>query len=100
VPLRNPLITAVAHPTPVFTAMAPIGQFFSQAPHSMHKSRLMILAFLWSIKKTSCGHTFSHIPQPVHFSDSRFNVTTFFKYRISKPPFKEPWLKYRPPAEE
>jgi hypothetical protein len=34
-PVNIPLITATAHPIPFFTSIAPNGQFFMHAPHSM-----------------------------------------------------------------
>jgi len=80
VPLSIPLIIPAAQPTPDLTLMAPSGQFFSQAPHSMQRSRLSIKAFLSLIKKTSCGHTIVHILQPLHFATSSSRVTTFLRY--------------------
>ena len=46
VPLINPFMTAVAHPTPDFTYIAPDSQFLAQAPHSMHRPALTGTAFL------------------------------------------------------
>ena len=37
-------MTAVAHPTPDFTVMAPEAQFLAHAPHSMQASRSTIKA--------------------------------------------------------
>jgi hypothetical protein len=56
--------------------MAPSGQFFAQAPHSMQKSLRRMTALLFSISKTACGHTNMHIRQPLHFSASSSSVTT------------------------
>jgi len=53
VPRRTPLIIPAAHPTPDFTVMAPSGQFFEHAPHSMQWSRLRMTAFLFSISNTA-----------------------------------------------
>jgi len=81
VPVSAPMMIAAAHPTPDSTAMASAGQFLAQAPHSMQASRSTIRAFLSSTANTPCGHTVAHIPQPVHFVSSNFNVTTFGRYR-------------------
>lgn len=74
------LITAVAQPTPALTVTAATGQFRAQAPHSMQLSLSTILALPLSTAKTACGHTVTHIPQPVHFSLLSCRVTTFVKY--------------------
>jgi hypothetical protein len=76
VPRMIPLMIPAAQPTPDFTVIAPSGQFFAQAPHSMQKSLRRITARLFSISKTACGHTIMHIRQPLHFSLSRASVTT------------------------
>jgi hypothetical protein len=48
--LRNILcIMAYAHPTPGLTSIAPGGQFFMHAPHSMQKSLSIISAVLFEI---------------------------------------------------
>jgi hypothetical protein len=57
-----------AQPTPDFTLIAFIGQFLEQAPHSMQRSRLVILALPFLMPKTSCGHTLMHIPHPLQSS--------------------------------
>lgn len=84
VPLRAPMMTPVAHPTPAFTDRASAGQFIAHAPHSMQASRSTILAFPFSTTKTPWGQTSSHMPQPVHFSASNSRVTTFRRYRNFK----------------
>jgi hypothetical protein len=76
---RAELMTAAAHPTPVLTKIAAAGQFFEQAPHSMHASWCSILTMPLLRLKTAWGHTVRHMPQPVHFSPSRVNVTTFLR---------------------
>jgi hypothetical protein len=73
---RAELMTAAAHPTPAFTAMAFVGQFWAQAPHSMHASRLTIWTFPLGRFKTSWGQTVTHIPQPTHFSSETLRVVT------------------------
>jgi hypothetical protein len=78
-PENIPANMPAAQPTPDFTVMAPEGQFKAQAPHSIHKLRFAIFAFLASITNTACGHTMVHMVQPVHFSVSNFRVTTFCK---------------------
>jgi len=60
VPLNAPIMIAVAQPTPATTKRASSGQFMAQAPHSIQASRFTIRAFLFSMAKTLCGHTFSH----------------------------------------
>jgi hypothetical protein len=74
------LMTAVAQPTPVSTNMASTGQLRAHAPHSMQKSRSDTAAFLPETVKTPLGQTVSHIPQPVHFSESSSSETTFLRY--------------------
>jgi len=60
VPFNAPMMIVVAQPTPASTKRASSGQFMAQAPHSIQASRFTILAFLFSIVNTPCGHTFSH----------------------------------------
>jgi hypothetical protein len=69
-PLKADPITAAAHPGPASTFMASNAQFMAQAPHSIHFSFAVIFAFLFSILNILCGHTVSHMPQPVHFFSS------------------------------
>jgi hypothetical protein len=76
---RAELMTAAAHPTPVLTKIAVSGQFFAQAPHSMHASRCSILTMPLLRPKTAWGHTVRHMPHPVHFSLSIVNVATFLR---------------------
>jgi hypothetical protein len=81
---RNiPFKIPAAHPTPDLTYIACRGQFNMHAPHSIHLSRFTMCAFLSVNSKTACGHTFVHMPQPLHFSSSNCRVTTFFKYTKS-----------------
>ena len=81
VPVRKPMITPAAQPTPYSTVMASSGQLVWQAPHSMQASLSAMRAFFESsISNTACGHTIVHILQPMHFSRSSFSVATFFKY--------------------
>ena len=77
VPVRAPLIMPAAHPTPAWTVMASAGQFWLQAPHSMHRFLSVITAFLFFIWNTRCGQTIVHILQPIHFSISNASVVTF-----------------------
>ncbi len=51
-PLIRLLMIAAAHPTPVFTVIAPNSQFRAQAPHSMHRSRSVTVARLSCISNT------------------------------------------------
>lgn len=83
VPRSAPLMTAVAQPTPDWTKMASVGQFMAQAPHSIQASRSTITARRFSMTKTACGHTSTHIPQPLHFPASNSRVTTLGKYLSS-----------------
>jgi hypothetical protein len=80
-PLRAPFMTPAAHPTPAFTDIAWVGQFFAQAPHSMHASRSVISDLLFFIEKTGCGHTVAQSPHPMHLSVLSSSVTTFSRYR-------------------
>jgi hypothetical protein len=66
--LKNPVMTAAAHPTPVFTLMASVLQFCMQAPHSMHLSKLTLLIFLLYSCNTLRGQTKAQSPQPVHLA--------------------------------
>jgi hypothetical protein len=86
-PVNSPFKIAAAHPTPFLTSIAPKGQFRAQAPHSMQRSRSMILTLPPDSAKTLCGHTAAHMPQFVHFSSSCRRVTTFFKYFMAQPSF-------------
>jgi hypothetical protein len=70
------LITALAHPTPGLTEIAPAAQFFAHAPHSMHASRSARRARRFSISNTACGQTSTHRPHPVHVFASNRSVTT------------------------
>jgi hypothetical protein len=63
--------------------MACMGQFSIHAPHSIQESRFRMRAFPSDNSKTACGHTFVHIPQPLHFSSFSCRVTTSFKYTKS-----------------
>lgn len=74
---------AYAQPVPGVTDIAPAGQLFAQAPHSIQRSLSQIMAFLFLILKILCGQTTSHIPQPTHLRASSFNVTTPSIYRNS-----------------
>jgi hypothetical protein len=46
------LISALAHPVPASTEIAPARQFLAQAPHSMQASRSTIFALRFSKAKT------------------------------------------------
>jgi hypothetical protein len=73
------LMTAAAQPTPARTLIAPTGQFLLHAPHSMHASRFWISTFPFCLARTSCGHTWRQVPQPVQTVRSSFKVVTSFK---------------------
>jgi hypothetical protein len=81
-PVIMPLMMAAAQPTPESTVIAPNSQFMAQAPHSMHLSLSVTMARLSCMRKTPCGQTSTHRPQPVHFSASKFSVVTFARYVI------------------
>jgi hypothetical protein len=72
---------AAAQPTPRFTAIALTGQFIAQAPHSMHRARACIAAFLSgpSSEMTACGQTSMQAPQPTHFASSIARLSPFFR---------------------
>ena len=54
---------AVAHPTPLSTFMAPLGQLRWQAPHSIQASALARMAYFFPSLNTPCGQTMLHMPQ-------------------------------------
>jgi len=67
-PVIQPYIIADAQPTPALTVIAFAGQFFAQAPHSIHKSLSVICTFFATISNTPCGQTSAQRPQPTHLS--------------------------------
>jgi hypothetical protein len=77
-PVSAARIMAAAQPTPLCTRMASTGQFIWQAPHSMQASLLTTdatdfedskpVVFRSPTVKTACGHTSTHIRQPMHLS--------------------------------
>ena len=73
-------MTAVAHPTPVVTLKAPVGQLRWQAPHSRQASRFSISTEPFAAESTSLGQTERHMWQPIHFVLSSCRVTTFLRY--------------------
>ena len=73
-PVRAAWIIAAAHPTPLSTVIASVGQLSWQAPHSIHASGRTSLAKRPFIAKTPCGQTMLHIAQPVHSSWSYCSV--------------------------
>lgn len=56
-------IIASAHPTPLFTVIAPDGQFFIQAPHSIQDAGDASVTIFSPGTKTPWGHTELHMPQ-------------------------------------
>jgi hypothetical protein len=62
-PVIAALIIASAHPTPLCTLIAPDGQFFMQAPHSMQDAGLARVTTFSPGTKTPWGHTELHMPQ-------------------------------------
>lgn len=81
-------MTAAAHPTPDLTWIASKSQFFAHAPHSMHLAEFTGTAFRFSMMKTSWGQTSMHLPQPVHFSALKVNVSESLKYFTGIPTLK------------
>ena len=73
-PVRAAWIIAAAHPTPLSTVTASVGQLSWQAPHSIHASGRTSLAKRPFIANTPCGQTMLHIAQPVHSSWSYRSV--------------------------
>lgn len=92
-------MTPKAQPTPARTVKAPSGQFRAQAPHSIHASRLTIHTLLRSSTKTACGHTWIHMPHPLHFVRLSSSVVTSCRYRSilfapfpAARPFQDFWV--------
>src|SRR5512136_2836606 len=73
---------AAAHPTPLSTVMAPVGQLSWQAPHSMHAVGWTSWTALPSGANTPCGHTAMHIPQLAHNSGSYLSVLVVYELNI------------------
>lgn len=73
-PVRAARIIAVAQPTPLSTRIAPSGQFFAQAPHSMQEPRSARRASPSPFSNTPCGQTTAHIPQRVQRAGSYSSV--------------------------
>jgi hypothetical protein len=69
-PVRAARIMALAQPTPLSTAIAPVTQFNWQAPHSMQARAFVNLARRPSISNTACGQTATHMAHPLQSSGS------------------------------
>jgi hypothetical protein len=67
-PRSAALIIAHAQPTPLSTSMAPAGQFFAQAPHSIQARGFTSSARLFPSVKTRWGQTCVQRRQLMHFS--------------------------------
>ena len=67
-PVSAACIMAVAHPAPLLTIIAKVGQLIWQAPHSMQASLLITSALPFFLAKTLQGHTVQHISHPMHKS--------------------------------
>jgi len=67
-PRRAALIIAQAHPTPLSTSMACVGQFRAQAPHSMQPDGFASWACFSPSAKTAWGQTWVHRLQLMHRS--------------------------------
>jgi hypothetical protein len=65
-PVRAARIMAAAHPTPLSTVIAPVGQLSWQAPHSMHASGRTSWARRLFMANTAWGQTMTHSSQPIH----------------------------------
>jgi hypothetical protein len=71
------LIIAAAHPTPLSTFSAPVGQLSWHALHSMQASARTICtrrAPRAPGANTPCGHTALHIPQLIHAAALKVSV--------------------------
>jgi hypothetical protein len=75
-PVSAAHIIAEAHPTPLSTSIAPVGQLTLQAPHSMHLWGSSSRASLPFCEKTRWGHTMEHIPHPLQSPGSYLRVFT------------------------
>jgi hypothetical protein len=82
-PLTAAIIIAEAHPAPLFTCIAFVGQLSWQAPHSMHASGFTNRAVFLSGLNTLWGHIVLHIPQLLLKSGSNFRVFEPYELNIS-----------------
>jgi hypothetical protein len=82
-PLTAASIIADAHPTPLSTFIASVGQLSWQAPHSIHAFGFTNRAVFPSGLNTPWGHTVLHIPQLMHNSGSYFKVFETYELNIS-----------------
>jgi hypothetical protein len=73
-PLTAASIIADAHPTPLSTFIAFVGQLSWQAPHSIHAPGFTNCATFPSGLNTPWGHTVLHMPQLMHNFGSYFRV--------------------------
>ena len=67
-PLRAAWIIAHAHPTPLWTSIACVGQFRAHAPHSMHSDGCASSACASPSAKTAWGQTWVQRWQLMHRS--------------------------------
>ena len=92
-PFKAARIIAVAHPTPLLTKIAPVGQFNWQAPHSMHRCGAAKLTKLLFRSKTAWGQTVVHILQLLHNSVLNLSVFTEYALYMITPPIRNRNLK-------
>jgi len=84
-PLTAASIIADAHPTPLSTFIAFVGQLSWQAPHSIQAFGFANLATLPPGLNTLWGHTMLHMPQLMHNSGSYSRVFERYELNISNP---------------
>jgi hypothetical protein len=82
-PLTAANIIAEAHPTPLSTFIAFVGQLSWQAPHSIHACGFTNCATFPSGLNTLWGHTVLHMPQFMHNSGSYSSVFETYELNIS-----------------
>ncbi len=80
-PLNAEAIMAAAHPTPLSTVIAPVGQLSWQAPHSIQFSGCARLTTPLFRAKTAWRQTALHILQLLH--NSWLNLSVFVKYALN-----------------
>jgi hypothetical protein len=83
VPFRAARIIAYAHPTPLSTEMAPVGQLSWHAPHSIHERGSTNRATFSFGENTPWGQTILHIPQLIHSSGSYSRVLDSYELNIT-----------------
>lgn len=83
-------IIASAHPTPLCTVIAPDGQFFMQAPHSMQDAGCAGVTTFSPGTKTPWGHTELHMPQLKQSFGLYTSVFSKYELNMIRSPYSSP----------